>query len=475
VLFPTIDFALFFVVVFLGHWLLNHDRRSWRIFMIAASYVFYAWADWRYVFLLAGVSGISQLAAVWVSKTDGEKARMRVLAVGIAATIAPLLYFKYYGFFALEWTNAVENLVFGFSPPLFEIVLPVGVSFYTFMAISYIVDVYRRDTEVAATGDVFLFLAFFPHLVAGPIVRATELIPQFRSPRDARHVEVTEALWLILGGLFKKIVIANFLATAIVDPVFGDPVRISALDAMTGLVAYAVQIYCDFSGYTDIAIGVALLLGFRFPENFDRPYAAASVQEFWRTWHMTLSRWLRDYLYIPLGGNRRGTVRTYVNLMITMLLGGLWHGAAWHFVIWGGLHGIYLSVGQWKRGLRERGVLATPPDRPWMVWLQRLTTFAFVCLAWAFFRSDSVASAFDLLGRMVTGWGEPSTLVTPAVLLAIGVGLATQFTPRAIGTAIRERLGTFGPVPLGLTAAATLFAITTLGPRGVAPFIYFQF
>ena len=211
-LFPTIDFALFFVVVFLGHWLLNHDRRSWRIFMIAASYVFYAWADWRYVFLLAGVSGISQLAAIWVSKTDGEKARMRVLAVGIAATIAPLLYFKYYGFFALEWTNAVEDLVYGFSPPLFEIVLPVGVSFYTFMAISYIVDVYRRDTEVAATGDVFLFLAFFPHLVAGPIVRATELIPQFRSPRDARHVEVTEALWLILGGLFKKVVIANFLA-----------------------------------------------------------------------------------------------------------------------------------------------------------------------------------------------------------------------------------------------------------------------
>ena len=244
----------------------------------------------------------------------------------------------------------------------------------------------------------------------------------------------TEALWLILGGLFKKIVIANFLATAIVDPVFGDPVRISAPDAIVGLVAYAVQIYCDFSGYTDIAIGVALLLGFRFPENFDRPYAADSVQMFWRTWHMTLSRWLRDYLYIPLGGNRKGTVRTYVNLMLTMLLGGLWHGAAWHFVIWGGLHGVYLSVGQWKRGLRERGVLADPA-RPAV---GRLAAAA-----------RHLRAGLHRVGVLPGRLGRHGARSARADDHRLGralhprharpccsrsrVGLATQFTPRALG------------------------------------------
>ncbi len=474
-LFPTIDFAVFFLVVFLGHWYLNHDRRLWRAFMIAASYVFYAWASWRYVALLAGVSAISQVAARAVAHRDDPRRRMQVVAIGVAATIAPLLYFKYYGFFALNLTNVADTLSLAWAPPLLEVVLPVGVSFFTFMAISYVVDVYRRDTEVASTPDVFLYLAFFPHLVAGPIVRPNELIPQLERRRDARHVDVARAMWLIVGGLFKKVVIANFLATAIVDPVFGDPVGVSALDAIVGLVAYAVQIYADFSGYTDIAIGLALLLGFKFPQNFDRPYAARSVQDFWRTWHMTLSRWLRDYLYIPLGGSRKGTVRTYVNLMITMLLGGLWHGAAWHFVVWGGLHGIYLSVGRWKRERRARGVLAEPPQTRTVMWGQRLLTFTLVCIAWAFFRADSTETALTLLGRALTAWGEPSELVTPAVLLAIAVGLTTQFAPRGLGVRLRARLDTLHPVPLGLVSALVLFTITTLGPRGVAPFIYFQF
>jgi D-alanyl-lipoteichoic acid acyltransferase DltB (MBOAT superfamily) len=189
---------------------------------------------------------------------------------------------------------------------------------------------------------------------------------------------------------------------------------------------------------------------------------------------MTLSRWLRDYLYIPLGGNRKGRGRTYVNLLITMLLGGLWHGAAWHFVVWGGLHGIYLAVGQWKREQRERGVLATPPDTGWVRAGQTVMTFVLVCIAWAFFRSDSTATALALLGRTLTGWGEPATLVTPAVLLAIAVGLATQFVPRSIGEGLRARLATMGAVPRGLVTALALFTITTMGPRGVAPFIYFQ-
>ena len=286
--------------------------------MLLASYVFYGWWDWRYVVLLVAVSAIAQVGAIAVSKQSDEKRRMRVVAIAVAATIAPLLYFKYYGFFVVNTANAASALGLGWTPPLIQVVLPVGISFYTFMAISYVVDVHRRRFEVASWTDVFLYLAFFPHLVAGPIVRPDELIPQLDVRRDQRHLDFAGAAWLILGGLFKKVVISSYLSTAIVEPVFGDPSRHSAIDAIVGVWAFAVVIYADFSGYTDIAIGVAQLLGFRFPQNFDRPYTAVSIQDFWRRWHMTLSRWLRDYLYIPLGGNRRGVRRTFVNLMITM-------------------------------------------------------------------------------------------------------------------------------------------------------------
>jgi alginate O-acetyltransferase complex protein AlgI len=474
-LFPTTDFAIFFCVVFLGHWILNHESRTWKVFMILASYVFYAWWDWRYIFLLAGVSAISQVAAKAVSREEHEPRRRWIAIAGVAATIAPLVYFKYYAFFAVNVTNGSAALGLNWTPPLIQVVLPVGISFYTFMAISYVVDVYRRRFVVSSWGDVFLYLAFFPHLVAGPIVRPDELIPQLDVKRDPRNLDVVGAAWLIMGGLFKKVVIANSLSTAIVDPVFGDPSRHSSIEAMAAMIGYAVVIYCDFSGYTDIAIGVAKLLGFRFPQNFDRPYAARSIQDFWRRWHMTLSRWLRDYLYIPLGGNRGTAGRTYANLMITMVLGGLWHGAAWHFMIWGGMHGAFLALGQWKRDMRATGRLAEPSDTRSLRWLQTASTFALVCVAWTFFRADSSATALTLLGRLVTGWATPTELVTPAVLLWTAVGLATQFAPARPSQVLQRRLSRLKPVPLGLAFAGALFLITTLGPRGVAPFIYFQF
>ena len=474
-LFPTTDFAIFFCLVFLGHWWLNHNPRLWKPFMIAASYVFYGWWNWRYVFLLAAVSFITQIAAITVDRQREPRRRSVALALGVAATIAPLLYFKYYGFFTVNVANAATTFGLHVAPPLIQVVLPVGVSFYTFMAIAYIVDIYRGDFEVASWVDLYLYLSFFPHLVAGPIVRPNELIPQLDVRRDPRHIDVAGAMWLILGGLFKKVVIANYLAGAIVDPVFGDPARHSSPEAIVAIVAYAVQIYCDFSGYTDIAIGVAKLLGFRFPQNFDRPYSARSVQEFWRRWHMTLSRWLRDYLYIPLGGNRKGTTRTYVNLMITMLLGGLWHGAAWHFVVWGGLHGVYLAVGHWKDGKRESGQLAEPPGTVLVHGMQQLATFTLVCIAWTLFRADSVATALSLLARTVTAWGVPSPLVTAPVLLAVSAGLVTQFLPHRPAERLKAAISRLRPVPLGVTVAVVLFLITTLGPRGVAPFIYFQF
>ena len=326
------------------------------------------------------------------------------MVAGVTLTLLPLLYFKYYGFFSLNLTNAATELgIEHLGLPLVQLILPVGISFFTFMAISYIVDVYRGHTHVASWIDAFLYLSFFPHLVAGPIVRPDELIPQLDVRRDPRHLDVAGASWLIIGGLFKKVVVSSFLATTMVDPVFGDPASHSAIDALFGILAYAIVIYADFSGYTDIAIGVAKLLGFQFPQNFDRPYSARSLQDFWRRWHMTLSRWLRDYLYIPLGGSRRGEIRTYVNIVVTMVLGGLWHGAAWTFVFWGLYHGVGQAIGAWKRAnLPER------PQTPMLVWGQRLSTFALVCVGWVFFRADSMATAFTLLGRLVTGWTTPT-------------------------------------------------------------------
>ena len=431
-LFPTVDFAIFFVLVFVGHWLLNHLAQPWKWFMIAASYVFYAWWDWRFVLLLVGVSVLAQLGAIAVSKTRTPRARLVVNGIAVTLLLLPLAFFKYYGFFAVNVTNTLTSLGMDSSIPLIQVVLPVGISFFTFMAIAYVVDVFRGDFEVAGWTDTFLYLSFFPHLVAGPIVRPGELIPQIQERRDERHVDVAGAAWMILGGLFKKVVVSSYLAAQIVDPVFGDPFTRSAPDALFAILGYAIVIYADFSGYTDIAIGIAKLLGFRFPKNFDRPYAASSIQDFWRRWHMTLSRWLRDYLYIPLGGNRRGTRRTLINIFVTMVLGGLWHGAAWTFVFWGAYHGACSP--------RSSGDGSEPRRTKWnettggSTSLRRCAaTFALVCVGWVFFRADSLDTAFALLRRLFTGWFTPSEFVNPLVVFTIAGMLALQFWPRGLG------------------------------------------
>jgi alginate O-acetyltransferase complex protein AlgI len=480
-LFPTVDFAIFFVLVFVGHWLLNHQSHAWKWFMIGASYVFYAWWNWRFVFLLAGVSFLAQTGAIAVARTRSPRSRLVVNGIAVAALLLPLAFFKYYGFLAVNVTNAFASLGLESTIPLIQVVLPVGISFFTFMAIAYVVDVYRGDFEVASWTDAFLYLSFFPHLVAGPIVRPNELIPQLQERRDERHVDVAGAAWLILGGLFKKVVVSSYLTTQIVDPVFGDPAQRSAPDALFGILGYAIVIYADFSGYTDIAIGVAKLLGFQFPRNFDRPYAARSIQEFWRRWHMTLSRWLRDYLYIPLGGNRRGGRRTYLNIMITMVLGGLWHGAAWTFVFWGAYHGSLLTAHQWRarRGTADAKVENTKAGGSEEGWLeglrQRAATFALVCVGWVFFRADSMETAFSLLRRLLTGWWTPSESLTPLVVITIAGMLALQFWPRGFGLWLQSGLSRLKPAPLGIVLALAMLAIVILGPSGVAPFIYFQF
>jgi D-alanyl-lipoteichoic acid acyltransferase DltB (MBOAT superfamily) len=460
VLFPTVTFAVFFLIVLPVSWALMSRPHAWRPFILAASFVFYGWWDWRFVFLLAASIVVNQILAVAIHRAEPERARKALLGVAVAFDLGILAYFKYTNFFLSSADNVLG------TSWLTNVTLPVGVSFYTFMAISYVVDTYRRELVPTTLMRFAVFQAFFPHLVAGPIVRASELLPQLERPRDPRRVDTSRAFYLIVTGLFLKVVIANHLATHVVDDVFAAPNRHSSLEVLVGVYGYAVQIFADFCGYTNIAIGVALLLGFEFPQNFNSPYAAVSLQDFWRRWHMTLSRWLRDYLYIPLGGNRKGRILTYRNLMLTMLLGGLWHGAAWTFVVWGGIHGLGLAV--------ERATGWRPHTRA-QQWLGRVLTFHVVCLGWIFFRADSFGTARGVIVRLFDAWGQGSPLVTTSVVLAILVGIGAQYVrPTAVGSV----LVAFRRLPVLAQAACVAVALTlvnTLGPTGVAPFIYFRF
>ena len=462
-LFTTVDFAVFFTTVLALSWLVPAFGTRWKLLVLLSSYVFYAWWDWRFCGLLAASTALNQAAAEAIARSRTAATRRTLLVLS-----ATLGFFKYAGFFASSLANALGHLGLGAPLPLLQVVLPVGISFFTFQAISYVVDVYRGTTEPASRLDFAVYLAFFPHVVAGPIVRAREFIPQLRRSAAEPRLDGGRAISLILGGLFKKVVLAGFLSTAVVDPVFGAPGAHSRVEVLAAVYGYAVQIWADFSGYTDIAIGCALLLGIRFPANFDAPYAATSLQDFWRRWHMTLSRWLRDYLYIPLGGSRGSSLLTARNLMLTMLLGGLWHGAAWTFVVWGGIHGGFLVAE--RRLRRGRPRVETGVNRA----LARLLTFHVVCLAWIFFRADSVATAFSLLGRLVTG-GGPASLVTLPVVLAIAAGIGVQYVPAGTVARLTARFAQLRPAFQGGVAAAALVGIGVLGPQGVAPFIYYRF
>ncbi len=462
--FPSIEFAVFFPVVLGLSWLLMPHPRAWKAFIVAASYVFYAAADVRFCALLAAVTIVNQAGAVLVGRTTSDRGKNAIVAVTVGLDLLALGFFKYYGFFVSNVDELLRDVGLGAPAPLLAVALPVGLSFFTFQAISYIVDVRRGICDRATTIDLAIYLSFFPHLVAGPIVRAREFLPQLRTPRDPRDVAVGAGVLLIIVGLVKKVVIADFLARNAVDPVFAVPEAYGAPDAWTALLSYAVQIYCDFSGYTDIAIGLALLMGFVFPQNFDRPYRSLSVREFWRRWHMTLSRFLRDFIYIPLGGSREGQARTVRNLMITMLLGGLWHGAAWGFVIWGALHGAALSLEHFRRG-RAR---LLPPVVAWTA------TFLFVSLAWIPFRAPTLDMAWAFARRLATP--GPATLMTPGIAIAVVGVLALQLAPGRPLDAMRERLVALPAAALGTALAITIVLVAAAVPgNSVPPFIYFQF
>jgi D-alanyl-lipoteichoic acid acyltransferase DltB (MBOAT superfamily) len=461
--FPTVQFAVFFPIVLALSWALMRRQNVWKPFMLAASYVFYSVASPTFCILLAGVTLGNQAAAKAIHRSDDARLRKRIVAAAVTADLATLGVFKYYGFFATEVNGALDGVGLGLPLPLAAIALPVGISFIVFQAISYTVDVHRGLLPPAKTIDVALYLSFFPHLVAGPIVRAREFIPQLDSPRDPRKVAVGAGVALIVIGLIKKVAIADFLAREIVDPVFGVPQAYAAPDVLLASYAYAVQIFCDFSGYTDIAIGLALLLGYVFPQNFDRPYRSTSFREFWRRWHMTLSRFLRDFLYIPLGGNRGGKWRTVRNLMITMVLGGLWHGAAWGFVLWGAIHGAALTVEHLFRG-RVR----------MPAWLGWLIVFHIVVLAWIPFRAPDLDLAGSFVSRLVA-WG-PATLWSAPVVLVTFLVIALQLAPARPMDALRVRFERLHPAALGASMATVIvFVAATVSSQGVPPFIYFSF
>jgi D-alanyl-lipoteichoic acid acyltransferase DltB (MBOAT superfamily) len=472
-LFPTLDFALFFVAVFAVSWALRTRDELRKLFLLAASYFFYGYWNWRFCFLLLAVSVVAYAGGLMLAAGGSAARRKWVVGIAVALLLVALGFFKYYGFFVTSVAPLLEAVGLQRDMLLVHVVLPIGISFFVFHAISYIVDVYRGDAPARRSlVDVLLYMSFFPPLVAGPIVRAAHFLPQLKSRRRLSRRALSLGLVLCLVGLFKKMVIANYLAADLVDPVFFDPTAYGTPVLIFAAYGYAMQIYCDFSGYSDLAIGTAALLGYHLRANFRQPYRAASLQEFWRRWHISLSSWLRDYLYKPLGGSRYGELMTYRNLFVTMLLGGLWHGAAWTFVAWGALHGSGLAVERW---LREH-VLPARPIVPPLIGkaIGVLITFHVVTAAWIFFRAESFSLAADYFGG-IAGLTADMQLITPFSVALILLPFVFQFTPEMLGQRVAAIVKPWPAIVLGLLAGLAIVFIELVAPPGTAPFIYFQF
>ena len=476
-IFNSLPFAAFFLIVgplywFLGRW----GYKAQNLLLLGASYFFYGWVDWRLCGLLLVSTGVDFTVGQRLAKDGEPSTRKRLVLVSIVVNLGILGFFKYFGFFTDSFAEALNRAGVDFLAPSLNIILPVGISFYTFQSMSYTIDVYRRRLEpITNLRDFALYVAYFPQLVAGPIERATRLMPQIQKDRAFPTAEKwSSGLGLIALGLFKKVVIAD-TAAGVVQDVYGRSGTAGVLELLVATYVFALQIYGDFSGYSDIARGVSRLLGIELMENFRQPYLATSVTDFWRRWHISLSEWLRDYLYIPLGGNRRGPRRTMINLGLTMLLGGLWHGAAWTFVVWGGLHGLYLAA---ERAVRPRD---WAPRGRLAHGLWTLATFHLVCLAWVFFRADTFGQAADVLVGIASLRGLSSGLLDAVpvkdVLNVLGPGLLALGLVDHLQRRTGDELGIVrlphmaqGAVYGGFVALIILFS----GGAPV-PFLYFQF
>ncbi|MBM3176497.1 MAG: MBOAT family protein [Bacteroidetes bacterium] len=473
---PMIFNSGFFLFLFTGflftYYLLSDTTRPKLIFVILFSFYFYYKSSGIYFLVLASCTLMDFQLAKVIQDASRPSLKKFLLLVSLSVNLSLLAYFKY--------TNFLFDLFNGLAggpDRSFDIFLPVGISFFTFQSLSYTLDVYRGNLKATdSILDYAFYLSFFPQLVAGPIVRAADFLPQIRKPVLVTDAMMGKGIFLIVTGLFKKAVISNYISLNFVDRVFDAPALYSGLENLVAVYGYALQIYCDFSGYSDMAIGIALLLGFHFNINFNSPYRSLNITEFWRRWHISLSSWLRDYLYISLGGNRKGKWRTYLNLMITMLLGGLWHGASLRFVLWGGLHGAALAVHKIYSDVKNKTVVEPGAIWKFSGWL---FTFHFVCLCWIFFRANDSATAFQMIGQI---FGSFSWSVLPEfiegyrwVLLLMLFGYVLHFLPEPFERRA-ESLVISMPLAgkLVLMVAAIILVIQTKS-AGIQPFIYFQF
>jgi len=483
-LFNSAVFLQFFAAFLLLYWLVRNSLAARNLLIVVASYLFYGWWApertpslsestnyalgllWhcRFLGLLVATSLFDFLVGLGLAKLTTPRQRKLLVAASVAANLSVLGFFKYCNFFIQSVSTALDHLGLDVSLPTLNLVLPVGISFYTFQSMSYTIDVYRGQlAPTRRVTDFLAFVSFFPQLVAGPIERASHLLPQFQQTRVITRAMLEEGVWLILWGLFKKVVIADNCAP-LVEIVYGNAAYTGPA-VLLGTVAFALQIYCDFSGYSDIARGTARVLGFDIMWNFHIPYAATSPREFWRRWHISLSTWLRDYLYISLGGNRRGLGRTYLNLIVTMLLGGLWHGAAWNFVLWGLWHGAGLVAQRITGGSELRKTLRM---------LSWAGTMVFILYGWLLFRADSLTQVAAMTRALADFSFPPWTssfalnltvFSLPLVLMESWMTVArNQLVPLSLPTPVRS-----------LLQGVMLVAIVIFWERKEVPFIYFQF
>lgn len=469
-------FLYLFVGFLLLYWALRKTTYARILYVVAFSLYFYYKSSGFYFVLLLVAATYDYLIGYSLYFTKGARARKLLVAMSVVMNLGMLGYFKYTNFFI-----SLTNDLFGAGFLDFQhIFLPVGISFFVFQSMSYTIDIYRGQLRpLDSWVDYLFYLSFFPQLVAGPIVRASHFIPQIRRRPLVTREMLGSALFLILTGLFKKAVISDYIALNFVDRIFDEPLLYSGFECLMGLYGYALQIYCDFSGYSDMAIGLALMMGFHFPKNFDAPYRSATITEFWRRWHISLSSWLRDYLYISLGGNRKGKGRTYLNLLLTMLLGGLWHGAALRFVVWGALHGAALALHKMWLAVVPGAKIFGKDMNPVMRLLGIVFTFHLVCLGWLVFRADSMQSAGLMLHQIFSAFN--SELIPQVVagysgaFLLIAIGYLLHAVPDRGDHWLR---GVITRAPMGLQVGmlvCMIWLVMQIKSSDIQPFIYFQF
>ncbi len=399
-LFNSLEFLVFFPIVIALYFALPH-RFRW-VMLLLASYYFYMCWNYTYVVLIVSTTVINYIAGIGIARSRSAFIRSFYLVMGLVTSLGILFFYKYFNFFGGSINSLFAHFNIFYQVPAYNVLLPVGISFYTFQTLSYTIDVYKNQKTPEYHFGIFaLYVSFFPQLVAGPIERSTNLLPQFYEKHTFKYSRVRDGIYIMAWGFFKKVVIADRLSEY-VNLVYGDPTGYGSMHLLLGTVFFAIQIYCDFSGYSDIAIGTAKIMGFSLMKNFNRPYFARSIGEFWHRWHISLSTWFRDYLYIPLGGNRVAKTRWYFNLFITFLISGLWHGANWTFVIWGALHGFYLIFAIWTSNIRQAinnriGISKLPGLEHF---IQVVITILLSWFAWIFFRANSLQDAFLIIGRL---------------------------------------------------------------------------